>query len=73
MFSSIFISIVSVYSTTAFWCIALNSLVIQECLEAGQDMVNHHLCSRLNTLGATRLKVNGANLIIQNNTLCLGA
>jgi hypothetical protein len=47
--------------------------LFEECLDAGQHIVNHYLRSRLDALSATGLKVNGANLVTQNNTLRLGA
>lgn len=47
--------------------------LFKECLDAGQHIVNHHLRSRLDTLGATGLKINGANLVTQNNPLRFGA
>lgn len=47
--------------------------LFKECLDTGQHIVNHHIRNRLDALGATGLKVNGANLVTQNNPLCLGA
>ncbi|MDR6918914.1 hypothetical protein J2X66_005819 [Pseudomonas sp. 3296] len=47
------------------------SRLLKKRLDSGQHIVNHHIRSRFNTLGATGLKIDGANLVTQDNTLCL--
>jgi hypothetical protein len=42
-------------------------------MDAGQHIVNYHIGDRLHALGAVCLKINGANLIAQHNTLRFGA